>query len=122
MAESFDQNSLSHVYMLLFQGIYNQKKTKLHVMCDFSEQWVYIKKRIMSTDNLECTNLGKSDMYPWMHSPWSYFLRQKEWNGLVLLLMQVVDAMKQMQEKKNVGKVVLVPEAPPKDENKKTEN
>ncbi|XP_032090955.1 synaptic vesicle membrane protein VAT-1 homolog [Thamnophis elegans] len=35
---------------------------------------------------------------------------------------QVVDAMKQMQEKKNVGKVVLVPEAPPKDENKKTEN
>ncbi|XP_026576707.1 synaptic vesicle membrane protein VAT-1 homolog [Pseudonaja textilis] len=35
---------------------------------------------------------------------------------------QVVDAMKQMQEKKNVGKVVLVPEAPPKDENKKIEN
>ncbi|KAM3822883.1 synaptic vesicle membrane protein VAT-1 homolog [Vipera latastei] len=35
---------------------------------------------------------------------------------------QVVDAMKQMQEKKNVGKVVLVPEVPPKDENKKTEN
>ncbi|XP_042328253.1 synaptic vesicle membrane protein VAT-1 homolog [Sceloporus undulatus] len=35
---------------------------------------------------------------------------------------QVVDAMKQMQEKKNVGKVVLVPEAPPKDENKKAEN
>ncbi|KAM6452178.1 synaptic vesicle membrane protein VAT-1 homolog [Liasis olivaceus] len=35
---------------------------------------------------------------------------------------QVVDAMKQMQEKKNVGKVVLIPEAPPKDESKKTEN
>ncbi|XP_063156544.1 synaptic vesicle membrane protein VAT-1 homolog [Candoia aspera] len=35
---------------------------------------------------------------------------------------QVVDAMKQMQEKKNIGKVVLIPEAPPKDENKKTEN
>ncbi|KAH0626981.1 hypothetical protein JD844_002329, partial [Phrynosoma platyrhinos] len=35
---------------------------------------------------------------------------------------QVVDAMKQMHEKKNVGKVVLVPEAPPKDENKKAEN
>ncbi|XP_070583113.1 synaptic vesicle membrane protein VAT-1 homolog [Erythrolamprus reginae] len=35
---------------------------------------------------------------------------------------QVVDAMKQMQEKKNVGKVVLVPEAPQKDENKKAEN
>ncbi|XP_003222545.1 synaptic vesicle membrane protein VAT-1 homolog [Anolis carolinensis] len=35
---------------------------------------------------------------------------------------QVVDAMKQMQEKKNVGKVVLVPEAPPKDESKKAEN
>uniref|UniRef100_A0ABM5GRB8 Synaptic vesicle membrane protein VAT-1 homolog n=1 Tax=Pogona vitticeps TaxID=103695 RepID=A0ABM5GRB8_9SAUR len=35
---------------------------------------------------------------------------------------QVVDAMKQMQEKKNVGKVVLVPEAPPKEESKKAEN
>lgn len=36
--------------------------------------------------------------------------------------VQVVDAMKQMQEKKNIGKVVLVPEAPPKDESKKAEN
>ncbi|XP_066484206.1 synaptic vesicle membrane protein VAT-1 homolog [Tiliqua scincoides] len=35
---------------------------------------------------------------------------------------QVVDAMKQMQEKKNIGKVVLVPEAPPKEESKKVEN
>ncbi|XP_034990207.2 synaptic vesicle membrane protein VAT-1 homolog [Zootoca vivipara] len=35
---------------------------------------------------------------------------------------QVVDAMKQMQEKKNVGKVVLIPEAPPKDESKEAEN
>ncbi|XP_044274653.1 synaptic vesicle membrane protein VAT-1 homolog [Varanus komodoensis] len=35
---------------------------------------------------------------------------------------QVVDAMKQMQEKKNIGKVVLVPEAAPKDESKKGEN
>ncbi|CAI5789788.1 vesicle membrane VAT-1 homolog [Podarcis lilfordi] len=35
---------------------------------------------------------------------------------------QVVDAMKQMQEKKNVGKVVLIPEAPPKDESKAAEN
>lgn len=30
--------------------------------------------------------------------------------------------MKRMQEKKNVGKVVLVPEAPQKDESKKEEN
>ncbi|XP_054848436.1 synaptic vesicle membrane protein VAT-1 homolog [Eublepharis macularius] len=35
---------------------------------------------------------------------------------------QVVDAMKRMQEKKNIGKVVLVPEAPQKDESKTTEN
>ncbi|XP_061444217.1 synaptic vesicle membrane protein VAT-1 homolog [Rhineura floridana] len=35
---------------------------------------------------------------------------------------QVVDAMKQIQEKKNIGKVVLVPEAPPKEEIKKAEN
>ncbi|XP_060112027.1 synaptic vesicle membrane protein VAT-1 homolog [Heteronotia binoei] len=35
---------------------------------------------------------------------------------------QVVDAMKRMQEKKNIGKVVLVPEASQKDESKKVEN
>ncbi|XP_015279863.1 PREDICTED: synaptic vesicle membrane protein VAT-1 homolog [Gekko japonicus] len=35
---------------------------------------------------------------------------------------QVVDAMKRMQEKKNIGKVVLVPEAPQKDESQKAEN
>ncbi|XP_053119722.1 synaptic vesicle membrane protein VAT-1 homolog [Hemicordylus capensis] len=35
---------------------------------------------------------------------------------------QVVDAMKRMQEKKNIGKVVLVPKAPPKDESKNAEN
>uniref|UniRef100_A0A8C3XEM8 Vesicle amine transport 1 n=1 Tax=Cyanoderma ruficeps TaxID=181631 RepID=A0A8C3XEM8_9PASS len=34
---------------------------------------------------------------------------------------QVAEAMKQMQEKKNVGKVILVPEAP-KEESKKAEN
>ncbi|XP_069733353.1 synaptic vesicle membrane protein VAT-1 homolog [Phaenicophaeus curvirostris] len=34
---------------------------------------------------------------------------------------QVADAMRQMQEKKNVGKVILVPEAP-KEESKKEEN
>lgn len=34
---------------------------------------------------------------------------------------QVADAMKHMQEKKNVGKVILVPEAP-KEESKKAEN
>ncbi|NXY84025.1 VAT1 protein, partial [Alcedo cyanopectus] len=34
---------------------------------------------------------------------------------------QVADAMRQMQEKKNVGKVILVPEAP-KEETKKEEN
>ncbi|XP_032934639.2 synaptic vesicle membrane protein VAT-1 homolog [Catharus ustulatus] len=34
---------------------------------------------------------------------------------------QVADAMRQMQEKKNVGKVILVPEAP-KEESKKAEN
>ncbi|XP_062451313.1 synaptic vesicle membrane protein VAT-1 homolog [Rhea pennata] len=34
---------------------------------------------------------------------------------------QVVDAMRQMQEKKNVGKVILVPEVP-KEESKKEEN
>lgn len=35
--------------------------------------------------------------------------------------LQVADAMRQMQEKKNVGKVILVPEAP-KEESKKEEN
>ncbi|NWQ82994.1 VAT1 protein, partial [Columbina picui] len=35
---------------------------------------------------------------------------------------QVADAMRQMQEKKNIGKVILVPEAPPKEEAKKEEN
>lgn len=43
------------------------------------------------------------------------------WVSPDLCCFQVADAMRQMQEKKNVGKVILVPEAP-KEESKKEEN